>query len=155
MVRSSNIHLTLAFLGDVPVARIADLVTAVRAIGGSPFELAIDTAGYWRHNRIVWAGAAHCPAPLRDLVACLGQALQAIGFQCDAREYAPHITLLRGARRAPQSHCAGTIAWRATEFTLTRSARCDGALVYEIVNRCSLVCQPSDPHHADGIMCDR
>jgi 2'-5' RNA ligase len=138
VVRSPNIHLTLAFLGDVPVERIDDLATMARAIGGSPFDLAIDTHGYWRHNRIVWAGAAHCPAPLRELVARLVRALQATGFECDAREYVPHITLLRGAHRAPHSHWAGTIVWRAAEFTLVRSARRGGALVYEIVNRWSL-----------------
>jgi 2'-5' RNA ligase len=147
-VRAPNLHLTLAFLGDVPVRRVADLVTVAEAIGGSPFELAIDTHDYWRHNRIVWAGAAQCPSPLRDLVARLGRGLQAAGFQCEARDYAPHITLLRDARRAPVSQFAGIITWRASEFALVRSARRDGALVYEIVTRWLLGCALN----ANGIM---
>ena len=145
-MRSANLHLTLAFLGDVRVERIAELAAMAHALGGGPpFELAIDTHGYWRHNRIVWAGAARCPAPLRELVARLARALQATGFQCDAREYAPHITLLRGAHRAPRSHCAGTIAWQTAEFTLARSARRDGALVYEVVNRWPLTLPTAGP----------
>ena len=138
-VRPSNIHLTLAFLGDVPLERIADLVIMAHAIDAVPFELAIDSQGYWRHNRIVWAGAARCPPSLRDLVAGLGRALQARSFRCDARDYVPHITLLRDARRAPEPYRAATIVWRVAGFALVRSARRDGALGYEIVNRWPLV----------------
>jgi 2'-5' RNA ligase len=134
-VRAPNLHLTLAFLGDVPVRRVAEAITVADAIGGSPFELAVDTHDYWRHNRIVWAGATQCPAPLRDLVARLGRGLRTTGFQCEARDYAPHITLLRDARRAPMSQFSGIIRWRASDFALVRSTRRDGALVYEVVER--------------------
>jgi 2'-5' RNA ligase len=135
MVRSPHVHLTLAFLGDVPAGRVVDVTTAADAIGVTPFELRIDTRGYWRHNRIVWAGSAQCPPPLRDLAAHLTGMLRAAGFQCETREYVPHITLLREARRAPVAQIAAAISWRADDFVLVRSVRRDGILVYEIVKQ--------------------
>jgi len=134
-VHSPHVHLTLAFLGDVPAGRVIDAITAADAIGVPPFELKIDTRGYWRRNRIVWAGAAQCPPPLRDLAARLNGMLRAAGFQCETREYVPHITLLREACRAPLLQINGAIAWRAEDFVLVRSVHRDAVLVYEIVQR--------------------
>jgi RNA 2',3'-cyclic 3'-phosphodiesterase len=135
MVHSPNVHLTLAFLGDVPAGRVVDATAAADEIAVPPFELRIDTRGYWRHNRIVWAGAARCPPPLRDLVARLTGMLGAAGFQCETREYVPHITLLREARRAPLLQINEAIAWRAKDFVLMRSVHRDAVLVYDIVQR--------------------
>lgn len=138
-VRAHNIHLTLVFLGNVPAGRRADLLALADTIAGPPFELTIDRHEYWRHNRIVWAGTAQCPPPLRDLVAQLVRALRAMGFPCEEREYVPHITLLRDARRAPAAQIAGVIPWRAADFVLLQSVRRDGAVVYEIVKRWPLM----------------
>ena len=33
-------------------------------VAADAFELDLSVLGYWRHNRIVWAGTAHTPAPL-------------------------------------------------------------------------------------------
>ena len=46
-----NIHLTLAFIGDVPVERLADLERAAREMRGEAFALTLDRFGIWRHNR--------------------------------------------------------------------------------------------------------
>lgn len=139
VVRTPNIHLTLVFLGDVPTARFADLMTLAGSIAATAFEFAIDTCGYWRHNRIVWAGTARCPQPLCELVLQLIRALRAAGFQCDERDYVPHITLLRAARRAPAPQAAAQIPWRAADFALVQSVRRDGGVAYDVVQRWPLM----------------
>lgn len=135
LMLAGNIHLTLAFLGNVPGGRIAELHALATAVAAPCFDLNIDTLTYWRHNRIVWAGTRECPAALRDLVAQLARALRTAGFRCEEREYAPHVTLLRDARRAPAVRAVNGIVWRAGEFTLVRSLRRDGAVLYEAMGR--------------------
>lgn len=138
-MRADKVHLTLVFLGDVPAGRIADLMALADAVAGPPFELTIDVQEYWRHNRIVWAGAARCPPPLHDLVTRLVRALRASGFPCDERAYVPHITLLRDARHAPAARTAGSIFWRAGDFALVQSVGRGGVAVYEILKRWPLM----------------
>ncbi len=137
-----NIHLTLLFLGNVSIERIADLHALAGTVEAPPFDWMVDTLNYWRHNRIVWAGAAQCPAALHKLVAELTQRVRSAGFRCEDREYVPHITLLRDARRGPATPTAGQVAWDAGDFVLVQSLRRDGATVYEVVGRWPLCATP-------------
>lgn len=130
-VRAANLHLTLAFVGDVSTARIPSLAKAMEEIEAAPFLLELDSCGYWRHNRIVWAGATQSPPALHQLVASLADRLSSFGFRREAREHVPHITLVRDARRAPRSGMLHPIAWPAREFALVQAVRRDGAVVYE------------------------
>lgn len=132
-VAAHNIHLTLVFLGNVENGRIPELLALAAAIAVPPIDLTVDAVDYWRHNRIVWAGAAQCPEALRALVAQLTRALLLAGFRCEDRPYTPHITLLRDARRAPVAKATGGIAWRAREFVLVQSVRQNGAVAYEVI----------------------
>ena len=133
MIPESNIHLTLVFLGHVATDRVPDLHALAAAIAAPPFDLIVDALDYWRHNRIVWAGTGECPEALRKLVAQLTHALRNRGFRCEDRMYAPHITLLRDARRSPGVKATGAIVWHAGEFALVQSVRRSGAAAYEVI----------------------
>lgn len=133
MIPAHNIHLTLIFLGNVAKGRIPDLHALAAAIAAPPIDLTIDALDYWRHNRIVWAGALECPQALQVLVAQLSRALPRAGFRCEDRPYAPHITLLRDARRAPAAKATAGIVWRAGEFALVQSLHRNAAVAYEVI----------------------
>jgi 2'-5' RNA ligase len=137
VVRAENLHLTLAFLGEVAIDRIALLDTIATALDVPAFDLTLDTSGYWRHNRVVWIGTVRCPAPLLDLAQRLAAALRAHGFRDEAREYAAHITLVREARRTPVS-AAPAVSWPIADFVLVRSTPGVRASNYEIVKRFAL-----------------
>lgn len=135
-VRASNLHLTLAFLGDVRISRIPELTTLTSELFFAPCTIELDACGYWRHNRIVWAGAAQTPVALVDLADRLAKSLRANGFRHDEREYVPHVTLLRDARRAPRTgRMAPPIRWPVKEFILMQSVRRDRGVAYEEVAR--------------------
>lgn len=134
VVLSENLHLTLAFLGDVPLDRMAVLDALASDLHVPVFDLTLDTRGYWRHNRIVWVGAVRSPAPLLDLAQRLARTLRGQGFRHDKREYAPHVTLVRDARRAPAS-AAPVIVWPMADFVLVRSTPGARRSNYEIVKR--------------------
>lgn len=137
-MQEHNIHLTLVFLGDVR----ADLVPALQhmagAMQGPPVDLVLNTAEYWRHNHVVCAGTNLCPSALRELCLRLGAGARDLGIRTEARDYVPHITLLRKAERAPAQRDFGEIAWHASEFVLIRSLPRQGAVAYETIGRWAL-----------------
>lgn len=134
-VRGANIHLTLAFLGAVPASRIAALSTIASGIAAASFTLDLDRTGYWRHNRVVWVGVRQCPLPLRQLAGALAESMRANGFRHETRDYVPHITLLRDARRGPASPMPAPLAWQVSNFVLVRSTPGTASSEYEIIGR--------------------
>lgn len=122
--RQETIHLTLAFLGDIPEVRLPELIAAAQGVRSPAFTLELDRLGYWRHNHLRWAGCAETPPALGELVGRLHQALNAAGFAVDRKhaDFIPHITLLRKCTRAaaPQA-IEPPLAWSGNEFFLVRS----------------------------------
>lgn len=139
VTRESTIHLTLAFLGDVPGDRVEPLVECGRRVRAAPIELELDEGRWWEHNRIVWAGPRAIPEGLRDLAAQLGGALQEAGFSTEEREFRAHVTLVRraslGADGLPPFE---PVAWRAEEFVLVRSTLAPHGPAYETLARFAL-----------------
>lgn len=121
MTRPQNLHLTLAFLGETEVERLAALKAAAATVAPRAFELVLDVPGYWKHNRIAWAGAAKDPEALQAMVADLRAALVAARFRFDAKPFVSHVTLLRKGDSPPELPRLAPIVWRGTGFTLIRS----------------------------------
>src|SRR5882724_12734141 len=72
--REDNLHLTLRFLGNIPVARIPPLSNAVAAAAHEikPFDLAIcDCGTFPPHGRpkVLWIGCADVPSASHSLDA--------------------------------------------------------------------------------------
>jgi 2'-5' RNA ligase len=137
-VQEHNIHLTLAFLGDVRADLVPGLLRMAGEMQGAPVDLALNTAEYWRHNRVVCAGTKLCPPVLRDLSARLGEGARGLGIGTEARDYVPHITLLRKAERAPAQRDFSEIEWHVSEFVLMRSVPRRDMVVYETIGRWAL-----------------
>lgn len=142
MMAAHNLHLTLVFVGNVAVPRITELRANAAAVTAPRFELTFETLDYWRHNHVVWAGASTCPDALGQLVTGIRRAVRDAELRCDNRDYVPHITLLRDARRGPAATAARSIVWRAADFALVQSLRRNGATVYEVVERWPLHALP-------------
>lgn len=121
MTRRESIHLTLVFLGEINVARMADLRRIASLVSEDAFEIRVDLAGYWKHNRIAWVGTSECPPGLARFVAALQRGLACDGFEFDARTYFPHITLVRKATPWTLQPEFEAFSWRATEFCLVKS----------------------------------
>ena len=129
-IPARNIHLTLVFLGDVERARLPRFESRAQAVVASRFELAVDRVQYWRRNRIVWAGVAHCPPAAAALVERLAAAAAGEGIEVERRPYVPHVTLLRDARRAPVHAAAPAIRWPVARFALVESVPRDRGRLY-------------------------
>ena len=64
----------------------------------------------------MWIGAQRCPQALLDLVTRLAQGMRRLDIRTEARDYVPHITLLRRRKRGPDAFKFSAVEWRATEF---------------------------------------
>lgn len=142
-VPEHNIHLTLVFLGDVRTDLVPALKCMAAEVQGTPVDLALNTAEYWRHNRVVCAGTKFCPPALLDLCARLRAGARSLGIRTEARAYVPHITLLRKAGRAPAQREFSDIEWHAPEFVLMRSLPRQAEVAYEVIG-CWALAAPDD-----------
>ena len=140
LMRPDTLHLTLTFIGSVPVARIDDLRRAASRVQAQAIDFKLDRFGCWRHNGIVWAGASEPPAQLQSLAGQLRAALTEAGLPFDARDFAAHVTLLRNARCAALPELE-TITWSIEEFVLVESQRQATGATYALVERWPLGAQ--------------
>jgi 2'-5' RNA ligase len=93
-----DLHLTLAFLGEVALDRRACCEDAAGSVQTPPFVLRLDYVAYWPHPQVLWCGARTIPPPLAALVLSLTQALRPCGFPGERRPYTAHVTLARKVR---------------------------------------------------------
>lgn len=135
VTRAETIHLTLAFLGEVPADRVTVAVEAARRVNSPAHAFAIEQARYWPHNRIVWAGPKETPAPLGDLAARLRRELQVEAFRLEARPFAAHVTLIRKARGPGTLPPLPPVDWPVREFVLVCSTLGREGARYEVMAR--------------------
>jgi len=105
-----GIHLTLKFLGDVPVGRLDGITSALtEAVQGiSPFRLEVGGLGVFpnpRRVRVAWVGVSGDIDRLQRLQQRVGTSLAALGFEAESRRFTPHLTLARVRdQTAPDEH---------------------------------------------------
>jgi 2'-5' RNA ligase len=118
--RAESVHLTLLFLGDVPVARVQALQAVGAGAAFEPFTLRLNRVGCWKHNQIAWAAPSQVPPALARLVQALEAGADGEGFRFDRRPYAAHVTLVRKARCVPLTR-VDPVDWPVSQFVLVRS----------------------------------
>lgn len=99
-VRPEQMHITLAFLGAVPDARLPDAIAAteIAAARQQGFAASVGRVGRFPENgppRIVWLGLADGVLELAALAASVRAALGAKHLPFDAKPFRPHLTLAR------------------------------------------------------------
>ena len=100
-LRPQNFHITLKFLGNVPVGHIPDLQQALATVAArfDPFVTVTAELGRFSSGRrsIIWLGLSQNETLLR-LVQELEDALLPVGYSREFRPYQSHITLIREAK---------------------------------------------------------
>ncbi len=114
-----GIHLTLHFLGHLEPHRVDDVHRAVEPVIVAQARFAVEVQGLgafpsMARPRIVWAGISGADrGRLLELQAVTGKALQAAGFELEARAYAPHLTLGRMRRPPNAAERSALKRWQA------------------------------------------
>lgn len=120
--RLEMIHLTLAFLGTLPVDRLESLYAAANQVHSPAFNLKIDQIGYWSHSRILWAGSHKSSEGLTNLISRLHAALNNAGLAFDTgKPFVPHISLMRKASCETSTQAPRHLNMQVQEFSLVQS----------------------------------
>ncbi len=125
-----NLHLTLAFIGEVPAAEPA--MEALSAVTFTPFELALEGLGSF--GNLWWAGMRPSP-PLAALARRVRHALAEGGVLFDRKRFSPHVTLLRKARGDMPGIGIEGAGMTVEAFSLLRSDRGRNGMIYTELGR--------------------
>lgn len=121
-MRSENLHLTLAFLGNSNAQQEACYRHALSDLKFSPMALDIEQMGFWREPRILWASTKETPAALIALVENIHTLMQPYGFIPETRPFRAHITLKRKyPSPAPDWGMRPPVRWLADTVALVWS----------------------------------
>ena len=117
--RTENIHLTLKFLGDIPLLQVEKLSQAAsRSVEDiAPFKIVLEQTGAFPPHgspRVLWIGVNDLEGKLGKLRARLEDAAARSGFKKEPRPFHPHLTLAR--LRKPQHSRTLASAHKAMEF---------------------------------------
>jgi 2'-5' RNA ligase len=133
-MRAENLHLTLAFIGELDAARAARVAAALDALPVAPFAWTLDAVGAFERARVLWAAGPDC-APLAALAQRVRQLLDELRVPYDRKPFVAHVTLLRDLARADARRAAAPIAppvvWHADRPQLLRSVQREEGLRYE------------------------
>jgi RNA 2',3'-cyclic 3'-phosphodiesterase len=115
-VRPENLHLTLKFLGDVEVKRIASVGDAIdmAASARSPFDLQLGGTGAFPNPRrpsVIWIGVRRGAEPLVSLAGAVETGLAELGYSPERRPFSAHLTV---GRVRPHGNAGKTVE-RMTE----------------------------------------
>ena len=112
--REDNLHLTLKFLGDVPVTNVEKLSAAASIAAGEiePFEVVVEGCGAFPPRgqpRVLWIGIDDPSGKLSELNRALEEECAIAGFAHEPRAFHPHLTISRihqpqGSRQLAARH---------------------------------------------------
>ena len=127
-----NLHLTLAFIGEVSPKKVDSIKAIMDTITLEPFAATIDRLGTFSRGTLWWAGLSE-DQPLMDLQHEIEHKLALCGFEMDGHKYSPHITLGREVvtdskpwQIEPFGEPVGTV-------DLMKSERINGKLTYTAI----------------------
>ena len=100
-VHVDNLHITLAFLGEIHESQLETLMSSAAQVAASPFEISMNQMGYWRKPDLLWIAAERIPDAIIALAKELGSLSVSMGSRREKRAYFPHITIVRNCRVPP------------------------------------------------------
>lgn len=151
-VAAQNLHLTLAFLGNQPPERVAEIEQAMQTAASLVPAFRIRLAGLElfpsaREPRIISIAVRSGLESLAKIHTALTEQLRGFGSEVDNRPFRAHLTLARiksvkglaGLRDVVKSHSGYSAReFKADRITLVKSTLAPGGSIYEIVSEAML-----------------
>lgn len=136
-VKDEHLHLTLEFLGDIPLNRVETIKKVMDQVSVHPFTIRLNGIGFFRRRggSIYWLGVEKNHF-LLDLKNQLHERLKFKGFILNNGEYKPHITIGRKVvmeetfKPEEMLDNIRRIEYHVNKLELMRSQQIDGKLVY-------------------------
>ena len=128
-----NLHLTLAFIGEVSPKKVDTIKTVMDTVKFSPFTATIDRLGTFSRGTLWWAGLLE-DKPLMDLQREVEYKLALCGFEMDGRKYNPHTTLGREVVTDVKPWPIEPFGETVGMIDLMKSERIGGKLTYTAIH---------------------
>lgn len=103
----ANLHLTVAFIGQVDDRRFDDIAGLLAATRPAPFTVGLDRLDAFVSQRVLFRAPSRCPAELLDAQQELVAKLAVAAIPVDRRRFRPHVTLARHCDRGALAALAG------------------------------------------------
>jgi RNA 2',3'-cyclic 3'-phosphodiesterase len=130
-VPADDLHVTLAFLGAVPEARLAEVRAVAQGLAVPAHELHLERLEYWPAPRVLAAVPPRSCAATDRLNAALRERCARARLPCENREFVAHLTLIRGLTAAPARMANfEALVWPITAVTLVASRASAGGPRY-------------------------
>lgn len=103
-VPAGNLHITLAFLGDIDHStniRITEMLAEPLPV--EEFSTVFDKVGYWSQPQVLWLGSHQPDESLALLAGYCRQIANKAGIRVSNKNYEPHITIARKPVMPPQA----------------------------------------------------
>ena len=133
------LHLSLVFVGEIPLTALPNLGIAAAATKGEPFDLRLTKFGCWHRKWLVWVAPDATPGALTMLVEELRKNLKEKHIRFDEKTFIPHVTLLRDAECKSVEMQVRPIHWHVSDFVLVRSILSKKGPDYKVIGRWTLV----------------
>jgi len=135
LVKKSNLHITLEFLGEVAEDDLQALVEKSNCIQAEPFEIQLTRIGWWRKPGVLLIGTHHIPEQLIHLVESIKQIVKQQDLEIDKRSYEPHVTIARKVKQVQLPKQSFDIRWRVNSFALMESKSTETGVMYRIIQQ--------------------
>ena len=127
-----NLHLTLAFIGEVNPKKLDTVKAIMDTVTFEPFTATIERLGTFSRGTLWWAGLRE-DKPLMDLQSEVEHKLALGGFEMDGRKYSPHITLGREVLTNAKPWNIEPFGETVSSIDLMKSERINGKLMYTAI----------------------
>lgn len=130
-VPPTNLHITLAFLGDVSPPQLDRLTSETSDIASGPLSLTLDELGFWPRPGILWLGARDTPAPVVQLAAQLRKLSRRMQLNRERKPFVAHMTIARRCKTPPPNSLEPpAFPIRFDRFTLFESTNGRNGVIY-------------------------
>lgn len=133
LVKKSNLHITLEFLGEVSESNQQQLIDQANLIKAEPFEIELTRIGWWRKPGVLWIGTHHIPEQLIHLVGSIKKIVERQDLETEKRSYEPHVTIARKVKQIQLPKQSFNIRWPVNSIVLVESKSTDMGVVYQII----------------------
>ncbi|MCZ6559323.1 MAG: RNA 2',3'-cyclic phosphodiesterase [Gammaproteobacteria bacterium] len=135
LVATANIHITLAFLGNLAEERYRCVIKAAGRVQASSFALLLDRWGFFRRAQVGYLAPSRIPGELEHLVGRLWEEAESCGLKPDHRPYQPHLTFARKVTARLDFPPPESVLWKPVDFVLVSSVTHASGAAYRVLKR--------------------
>lgn len=135
-VPSGNLHVTIAFLGNVAADRIPALRALAAARAWPEARLEFDRLAWWPKARLLCLEAPSLPPAFATAVQAFHDDLRLAGFGVERRPFRAHITLARSVAAPPidpRGQSIPPVTWPVREVVLVASTPTRDGSAYRVL----------------------